>query len=141
MTSELRRGASAYSLPGMLVFAGLAGRALATVILAAMPVRVNGRVVAVAGAVLMLVWIAAITIVVFGEDTYISDGSSRWANRGAGEHTLYTVTAGIAGAVAALLVILAMRDAAAAKVRGVLLLAGISAFFAGFVVLFAFASN
>jgi hypothetical protein len=125
----------------MLSVAGFAGSALAIAILGAAPVRLAGRVLAVAGAVLMLVWVAAISGVVFGEDTYVSDGSSRWANRGATEHTLYLVTAGVALAVAAVLGLLAIRDAAAVKVRGVLLVAGISALVAGWAVLVAFASN
>jgi hypothetical protein len=118
-----------------------AGSALAIAILGAAPVRLTGRVLAVVGGVLMLVWVAAISGVVFGEDTYVSDGSSRWANRGATEHTLYLVTAGVALAVAAVLGLLAIRDAAAVKVRGVLLVAGISALVAGWAVLVAFASN
>jgi hypothetical protein len=125
----------------MLSVAGFAGSALAIAILGAAPVRLAGRVLAVAGAGLMLVWVAAISGVVFGEDTYVSDGSSRWANRGATEHTLYLVTAGVALAVAAVLGLLAIRDAAAVKVRGVLLVAGISALVAGWAVLVAFASN
>jgi hypothetical protein len=89
----------------------------------------------------MLVWVAAISGVVFGEDTYISDGSSRWTNRGATEHRLYFVSAGVALVLAVLLGILATRDTAAARVRGVLLLAGLAAFLAGFAVLVAFESN
>ena len=123
----------------MLAFAAFA--ALAIAILGAAPVRLAGRVLAVTGGVLTLVWVAAITGVVFGEDTYVSDGSSRWANRGATEHTLYLVTAGVALTVAAVLGVLAIRDAAAMKVRGVLLLAGISALVSGWAVLVAFASN
>jgi hypothetical protein len=123
----------------MLGFA--AGSALALAILGAAPVRLAGRVLAVVGGVLMLVWVAAISGVVFGEDTYVSDGSSRWANRGATEHTLYLVTAGVALTVAAVLGVLAIRNAAASKVRGVLLLAGISALVAAWALLVAFASN
>ena len=123
----------------MLGFA--AGSALAIAILGDAPVRLTGRVLGVVGGVLMLVWVAAISGVVFGEDTYVSDGSSRWANRGATEHTLYFVTAGVALTVAAVLGVLAIRDAAALTVRGVLLLAGLSALVAGWAVLVAFASN
>ena len=125
----------------MLAFAGFAGSALAIAILGGAPLRLAGRVLAVAGAVLMLVWVTAISRVVFGEDTYISDGSSRWANRGATEHRLYVVSAGVALTLSALLGILAMRDTAAARVRAVLLLAGIAALAAGFAVLVAFESN
>jgi hypothetical protein len=123
----------------MLGFA--AGSALAIAILGAARVRLAGRVVAVVGGVLMLVWVAAISGVVFGEDTYVSDGSSRWANRGATEHTLYVITAGVALTVAAVLGVLAIRNAAASKVRGVLLLAGIAELVAGWALLVAFASN
>jgi hypothetical protein len=125
----------------MIAFAGFAGSAVAIAILGAGPLRLAGRVFAVAGAVLMLVWVTAISGVVFGEDTYISDGSSRWANRGATEHSLYFASVGVAMTVAVLLGILAMRDTAAARVRGLLLLAGISGLFAGLAVLVAFVSN
>jgi hypothetical protein len=125
----------------MLDFAGFAGSALAIAILGAGPLRLAGRVLAVAGALLMLVWVAAISGVVFGEDTYISDGSSRWVTRGASEHTLYLVTTGIALAVVALLGVLAIRNAAAARVRVVLLVVGILAFLVGWAVLIAFVSN
>jgi hypothetical protein len=125
----------------MFAFAGFAGSALTIAILGGAPLRLAGRVLAAAGAVLMLGWVAAISGVVFGEDTYISDGSSRWANRGATEHRLYLVSAGVALTFVVLLGILAMRDSAAARVRSVLLLTGIAAFFAGFAVLIAFASN
>lgn len=125
----------------MLAFAGFAGSALTIAILGGAPLRLAARVLAVAGAALMLVWVAAISTVVFGEDTYTSDGSSRWTNHGATEHRLYFVSAGVALVLAVLLGILATRDPAAVRVRGVLLLAGIAAFLAGFAMLVAFESN
>jgi hypothetical protein len=125
----------------MFGFAGFAGSALAMAILGGAPLRLAGRVLAVAGGLLMVVWVAAISGVVFGEDTYISDGSSRWLNRGASEHTLYFVTTTIALAVAALLGIFAIRNVTAARVRGVLLPAGFLALFVGWWVLVTFVAN
>ena|ERR1051325_5735347 len=125
----------------MFGFAGFTGSAVAMAVLGAAPIRLTGRLLAVAGAVLLLIWIGAISSVVFEEDTYIADGSSRWATRGAGEHALYLTTAGVALTVAAVLGLLAIRNSAARRVRGVLLVTGIPAFFAGFAVLVAFASN
>jgi hypothetical protein len=89
----------------------------------------------------MLVFAASITGVVFSEDTYVADGSSRWSNRGSSEHTLYVIAAATAAAVAVVLGILAARNPDAARVRALLVLAGAAAFVTGFAVLFAFASN
>ena len=89
----------------------------------------------------MLVWVVAISGVVFGEDTCISDGSSRWVNRGVSEHTLYLVATGIALAVAVLLGILAIRNVNATRVRGLLLVVGLLALLVGWAVLVAFVSN
>ena len=120
---------------------GFIGSALAAIVLGALPGRPGGRSRAVAGAVVILVYAASLTAFVFGEDTYVADGSSRWSNRGFSEHIVYGIVAASAVAVAALLLMLAARKTSAARVQALLGFAGVAAFFAGFVVLVAFASN
>jgi hypothetical protein len=120
---------------------GFIGSALAEIVLAALPGRLSGRSRAVAGAVVMLVFAASITEVVFGEDTYLQDGSSRWSNRGSSQHALYVIVAVSAVAVAVFLAMLAARKAKAGTVRALLVFTGAAAFLAGFAVLVAFASN
>ena len=118
---------------------GFIGSALAAIVLGALPGRPSGGSRAVAGALLTLLFAASITDVVFTEDTYISDGSSRWSNRGFSEHLLFVVAAASAAAVALLFV--AARNWSTAKVRALLVLTGIAALVTGFVVLVSFAAN
>ena len=126
---------------GALGFIGFIGSALAAIVLGALPRHLSGRGRAVAGAVVILVFAASITEVVFSEDTYIADGSSRWSNRGFSQHMLYGIVAASAVALTVLLVMLAARKANAAGVRALLVFAGGAALVTGFAVLVAFSSN
>ena len=96
------------------------------------------RAWAIVGAALNLAFIVAISAAVFGEDTYVNDGSSNWSNRGSGPHTIYALAMAGALAVAALFAVLAARTASAAITRKTLRLSGIGNLFIGYVVLFAF---
>jgi len=120
---------------------GFIGSALAGVGLGALPGRLSERIRAFGGAAVLLLFAATITSFVFGEDTYVSDGSTRWSNRGFSEHLLYSIVTASAVAIAVLLVVLAARKARAAAVRPLLVCSGGAAFVAGWAVLVAFASN
>ena len=122
-------------------FIGFIGSALAAIALGALPAHLSGRSRAVAGAVALLFFAASITEVVFSEDIYIADGSSKWSNRGFAEHLLYVITTASAVAVALLLGTLAARKATAAGVRALLVFTGGAALVTGFAVLVAFSSN
>ena len=87
----------------------------------------------------MLAFAASITAVVFTEDTYVTDGGSRWSHRDSFEHVLYVIAATSAIAVAALLV--AARNRSVARVRALLVFTGVAALVTGFVVLVSFAAN
>jgi hypothetical protein len=126
---------------GALGFIGFIGSVFTPIVVAALPGHLSGRSRAVAGAVAIFVFAASITDFVFGEDTYIEDGSSRWSNRGFSQHLLYVIVAASAVAFAVLLVTLAARRANVATVRALLVFTGGAAFVTGFVVLIAFGSN
>ena len=111
------------------------------IVIGALPGRPSGRSRAIAGALLTLLFAASITVVAFTEDTYISDGSSRWSNRGFSEHLLYVAAVASAATVAVILATLATRKPNTAVLRPLLVLTGVAAVVTGFVVLVAFASN
>lgn len=120
---------------------GIIGTALAAIVLGALPGRPSGRSRAVAGALLTLLFAASITEIVFTEDTYISDGSSRWSNRGSSEHLLYVLTVASAATVAVLFATLATLKPNPDVMRLLLVLTGVAALVSGWIVLVAFASN
>jgi hypothetical protein len=123
---------------GFLGLLGYAGGSAAQVILGYLHAQ---RAWAIAGAALNLVFIAAISSAVFGEDTYVGDGSSDWSNRGTGPHAIYALAIAGALAVAALFVVLAARRRPPAITRLLLRLSGIGNLIVGYVVLFAFDNN
>jgi hypothetical protein len=111
------------------------------IVLGALPGRPSGRNRAIAGALLTLLFAASVTGVVFTEDTYISDGSSRWSNRGTSEHVLYVVAVTSAVMITVLLATLAMRRPNTVAIRLLLVVTGVAALVIGFAVLVAFAAN
>jgi len=120
---------------------GCIGSSLAAIALGALPGRPSGRNRAVAGALLNLLFAASVTGIVFTEDTYVSDGRSRWSTRGFSEHLLYVITVASAVTVALLFAMLATRRPNSAVVRPLLVLTGVAALVTGFAVLVAFAAN
>ena len=122
----------------VLSFLGYPVSAAAPVVLGYLPAR---RAWPIAGAALNLVFVAAISSAVFGEDTYVGGGSSRWSNRGPGPHAIYALAMAAALAVAALFALLAARNVSPAITRRALRLSGIGNLVVGYVVLFAFDNN
>jgi len=99
------------------------------------------RAWAIAGALLTLAFVAAISADVFGEDSYVGDGSSNWSNRGAGPHTIYVLVAVAAVAFAGVLALTARRKTRRGIMRRALRIGGIAELVLGYVVLFAFDNN
>ena len=120
---------------------GFIGSGLAAIVLGALPGRASGRSRAVAGVLLTLLFVASIAVVAFSEDTYISDGSSRWSNREFSEHLLFVITVASAAIVALLFGTLATRKPSVAVTRTLLVLTGVAALVTGFAVLVAFSAN
>jgi len=126
------------ALGGVLGTLGWLGGSALMVVFGYLPYR---RAWAIVGAALNLAFIAAISAAVFGEDTYVNDGSSNWSNRGDGPHTIYALAMAGALAIAALFTVLAARTASGAITRRTLRLSGIGNLIIGYVVLFAFDNN
>jgi hypothetical protein len=78
---------------------------------------------------------------VFGEDTYVQDGASRWDTRGSGPHDLYVTAMVVGGILGALYGTIAIRRSRGPLVSVALVVGGILEVFGLFVVALAFGSN
>lgn len=93
------------------------------------------------GAGFNLAFVALMTAYVFGADTYVNDGRSRWATRGGTDHALYVVAMAVAAACTLLFALLAARGTRGWIVRSALLVSGAADAVLGYVLVLAFDNN
>jgi len=100
-----------------------------------------GRTVALVGAAASLAVAALLAANVFGEDDYVSNGTSRWATRGGNAHAFFVVEVVLAAAVTAGFLLLAFRRRAAVRLAPLLSVTAVLEAFGAWAVLVAFNAN
>jgi hypothetical protein len=101
-----------------------------------LPGRLLGRKAAIAGALLSLLFVGAVTASVFGEDDYVANGSSNWSNRSSSAHWIYGVAVGVA--LAGMVLFALAAEGKLENLRALFVGSGITDFFMAWVVAVAF---
>jgi hypothetical protein len=114
---------------GEIVAAGL-------LVLAVLPIR---RGLAWLGAAFTVAFAVSMSAYVFGLDTSVNNGRSRWANKAGISHTIYFAAMGVTGFFIALLLLVALRRGVpSGRVRATLAVSSAVSLIIGYLLVLAF---